>query len=102
MNLRTTPPLLCLAAATLAGALLGSRAGAAAPAGPLPLSACELHQALDLTLVEAECGRLRVPENPAAPRGRQIELHVAVVPAISTRKRPDPLFVPCWSPARCH
>jgi pimeloyl-ACP methyl ester carboxylesterase len=34
-----------------------------------------------------------VPENPAAPRGRQIELQLAVVPAISTRKRPDPLFL---------
>jgi pimeloyl-ACP methyl ester carboxylesterase len=53
---------------------------------------------MDLTLIQAQCGRLGVPENPAAPRGRRIELRVAVVPAISTRKRPDPLFVLAGGP----
>ncbi|MFZ0500729.1 MAG: alpha/beta hydrolase [Steroidobacteraceae bacterium] len=64
----------------------------------MALSPCQLHQTLDLTLVQAECGRLVVPENPAAPRGRRIRLRVAVVPAISTRKRPDPLFVLAGGP----
>jgi pimeloyl-ACP methyl ester carboxylesterase len=62
------------------------------------LSACDLRQALDLTLTQAQCGRLAVPENPAVPHGRQILLRVAVVPAISTRKRPDPLFVLAGGP----
>ena len=62
------------------------------------LSACELRQALDLTLTQAQCGQLAVPENPAAPRGRQILLRIAVVPAISTRKLPDPLFVLAGGP----
>jgi pimeloyl-ACP methyl ester carboxylesterase len=98
VSFRTAPLLLCLAAALPAGALFGSRAWAATPARGLALSGCELRQALDLTLVEAQCGRLPVPENPAAPRGRRIELQVAVVPAISTRKQPDPLFVLAGGP----
>ena len=72
-------------------------AGAATPER-LALSPCELHEANDLTLIEAQCGRLSVPENPAAPDGRRIALRVARVPAISTRKRPDPLFVLAGGP----
>ena len=93
MTLRTILSFLCLA-----GALFGPWPCRAAASGRLPLTPCQLHQALDLTLVQAECGRLTVPENPAAPRGRQIGLRVAVVPAISTRKRPDPLFVLAGGP----
>ncbi|HEU5442244.1 MAG TPA: alpha/beta hydrolase [Steroidobacteraceae bacterium] len=98
MSPRTALLSLCLAAALPAGVLLAPRACHAAPARALALSACELHQTLDLTLIQAECGRLAVPENPAAPHGRWIELHVAVVPAISTRKSPDPLFVIAGGP----
>ncbi|MGB6487662.1 MAG: alpha/beta fold hydrolase [Steroidobacteraceae bacterium] len=98
MSLRTTLSVLCLVAAVLVGGLFGPAACRAAELGQLALSPCQLHQALDLTLVQAECGRLAVPENPAAPGGRQIALRVAVVPAISTRKRPDPLFVLAGGP----
>jgi pimeloyl-ACP methyl ester carboxylesterase len=98
VNLRTTLSFLCLAVAVLAETLLGPGACRAGPARQLQLSPCQLHQALDLTLVQAQCGRLAVPENPAAPGGRQIRLRVAVVPAISTRKRPDPLFVLAGGP----
>ena len=90
VSLRTALLLLCLAAA--------SGACHAAPARVLPLAACELRQPLDLRLVQAQCGRLAVPENPAAAQGRRIELRVAVVPAISTRKLPDPLFVLAGGP----
>ena len=98
VSLRTVLLSSCLAAGLSAGALVGSGACHAAPARALALSGCELHQALDLTLVQAQCGRLAVAENPAAPQGRQIELQVAVVPAISTRKLPDPLFVLAGGP----
>lgn len=98
VSLRTALLFLCLAAVLPAGALIAPRACRAAPARTLVLSACELHQALDLTLIQAECGHLAVPENPAAPHGRRIELHIAVVPAISTRKSPDPLFVIAGGP----
>jgi pimeloyl-ACP methyl ester carboxylesterase len=97
VKLRTTL-LLSLAVALAAAILAGPAVCQAAPAGKLVLSACELRQALDLTLTQARCGRLAVPENPAAPRGRQIGLRVAVVPAISTRKLPDPLFVLAGGP----
>lgn len=98
VSLRTVLLLICLAAAVPAGALVGARECHAAPARQVVLSECELHQALDLTLIQAECGRLAVPENPAAPHGRQIQLRVAVVPAISTRKQPDPLFILAGGP----
>ena len=76
-----------------------SAAGHAAPARrPLPLKPCELRSAGGLSLVKAECGHLSVPEDPARPAARQIRLSVAVVPAISTVRRPDPLFVLAGGP----
>lgn len=46
----------------------------------------------------AECGRFKVAENPAEPNGRQIELFVARVPAISLKKAADPLFLIAGGP----
>jgi pimeloyl-ACP methyl ester carboxylesterase len=48
--------------------------------------------------VPAECGTVRVPENPGQPAGRQIELFVARVPAISLNKAKDPLFLIAGGP----
>ena len=92
-----TALILWLAAATPV-ALMGPPPCRAAPGARLTLSACELHQPQGLTLTQARCGQLTVPENPADPHGRRIELRVAVVPAVSTRKRPDPLFVLAGGP----
>ncbi|MFM7272933.1 MAG: alpha/beta fold hydrolase, partial [Gammaproteobacteria bacterium] len=50
--------------------------------------------------VAARCGQLRVPENPEDPAGRQIDLAVAVVPSISTRAEPDPLFMIAGGPGQ--
>ena len=72
------------------------RGEAAAPA--LVLTPCELEHPLRLSVLAAECGVMQVPENPRQPDGRQIALHVARVPAISRRKRPDPLFVLAGGP----
>src|ERR1700730_3752137 len=82
-----------------AGALLalGLNAGTAAAAA-FTLSACELEHPLRLTVVAAECGVLSVAENPQAPSGRHIGLHVARVPAISRRKQADPLFILAGGP----
>jgi pimeloyl-ACP methyl ester carboxylesterase len=41
---------------------------------------------------EARCGCLSVWEDPASGSGRQIKLHVAVLPAVSRNKAADPLF----------
>lgn len=78
--------------------LVASTLACAAPVGHLTLAPCELRSSGDLALVKAECGRLPVPENPADPRGRRIDLAVAVVPAVSTEARPDPLFVLAGGP----
>ena len=72
------------------------RGAAAAPA--LVLTPCEIEHPLRRAVLAAECGVLRVPENPQQPDGRQIGLHVARVPAISRRKQPDPLFVLAGGP----
>lgn len=83
--------LICLAASAWPSS-------GAAHARTLGLSPCELHQSFELTLIKAECGRLPVPENPARPQGRRIDLAVAVVRAVSSDKRPDPLFVLAGGP----
>lgn len=64
----------------------------------LTLSPCRIEHPSRSISWPAECGRLRVPENPARPAGRQIELFVARVPAISRRKKPDPLFLLAGGP----
>ncbi|HVW69281.1 MAG TPA: alpha/beta hydrolase [Steroidobacteraceae bacterium] len=80
--------------------LAAVRMGLAAPApAQLPrLSACELESPQRLTVVAAECGVLTVPENPARAGGRRIRLAFARIPAISRRKRPDPLFILAGGP----
>ena len=71
---------------------------AAAPPPALKLTPCRLTHPSQLVSVEAQCGRLSVPEDPAAPGGRQIQLFIARVPAVSERGRPDPLFVLAGGP----
>jgi len=87
-----------LAAATLVAVL--SASSSAATSGELPLEPCRLEHPQGLGSVAARCGRLEVPENPAEPGGRKIELAVAVIPAISTRARPDPLFLLAGGPGQ--
>ena len=55
----------------------------------LALSECRLPK----LSVAAQCGTLTVPENRAAPQGRQITLTVALLPANTLNPRPDPLFI---------
>ncbi|HCR71103.1 MAG TPA: alpha/beta hydrolase [Anaerolineae bacterium] len=50
--------------------------------------------------IDAECGVLIVPEDRANPEGRQIELHVAVIPAIKRNPQPDPLFMLAGGPGQ--
>ena len=50
--------------------------------------------------VDARCGILTVPEDRANPNGRQIELHVAVIPAIKRTPQPDPLFLLAGGPGQ--
>ena len=83
--------LLVAGAASLA-------ADSPAPSPELKLDACRLEHLSHLIAVAAECGTLKVLENPAAPHGRRIDLYVARVPAINRRKQPDALFVLAGGP----
>ena len=89
--------------ALLASGLLGgclAAAPAPAAAGTLALNPCQITHPLRLTVVAAECGVLEVAENPAAPGGRRIGLHVARVAAINRRKQADALFVLAGGPGQ--
>jgi pimeloyl-ACP methyl ester carboxylesterase len=50
--------------------------------------------------VEARCGSLSELEDRAQPDGRRIELQYAVVPALSARPQPDPLFILVGGPGQ--
>lgn len=76
-------------ATVAAGLMLGAAPPAlAAGTTALPLEPCRLkgveHDAL--------CGQLRRPLDPARADGPQIDIHVAVLPAVARNKKPDPLL----------
>ncbi len=66
----------------------------------LTLQPCRIADSDGLVSVEARCGKYAVPENPDDPDGRQIELAVAVVPAVATKSKPDPLFLIAGGPGQ--
>jgi len=84
-------PLASMQATLLAVAtLLCTNIAPAVPsADSIKLSACKLP---DSTLA-ARCGVMQVAENPDRPAGRQVPIHIAVVPAIGGRALPDPIAV---------
>ena len=91
--------LLCGLLAVLPGAR--HTLAAPAPATPLlPLHDCRIEGPRGAGSVAARCGELHVAENPDDPSGRQIALAVAVVPAVSTRAEPDPLFMIAGGPGQ--
>ena len=49
---------------------------------------------------DAQCGTLSVPEDRSNPSGRQIELHIAVIPAIKRDPEPDALFLIAGGPGQ--
>jgi pimeloyl-ACP methyl ester carboxylesterase len=61
------------------------------PAQRLVLAPCQLGAPGSASRLSARCGTLRVPENRSKTDGRAIDLRVAVVPAVSRDKAPDPL-----------
>jgi pimeloyl-ACP methyl ester carboxylesterase len=73
-------------AAAAAAAVLGC--ASASWGAALPLHTCRL-AGLDH---DAQCGVLKRPLDPARPDGVQIDLHVAVLPALARQKLADPLF----------
>jgi pimeloyl-ACP methyl ester carboxylesterase len=79
-------------------AILFLLACSAASGADLVLRPCQIADALDFSVLSAECGTLEVPENPDARNGRKIGLRVARVPAVNRRKSPDPLFILAGGP----
>src|SRR5688500_9298369 len=53
-----------------------------------------------LARLGAICDQVIVPENPAAPRGRTIALHIVTIPARASAKQPDPVFVLAGGPGQ--
>jgi len=80
--------------------LLGFAAFAQGQVGTpkISLEPCRLEHPARMLAISAECGTFKVAENPDLARGRQIELFVARVPAISLNKAPDPLFLIAGGP----
>lgn len=66
----------------------------------LPLEDCRIESAAAGSSLSARCGTLTVPENPDAPEGKKIGLHVAVVPALRVQALPAPLFVLAGGPGQ--
>jgi pimeloyl-ACP methyl ester carboxylesterase len=67
-------------------------------AATIALKPCRLEHPFRMLALGAECGTYLAPEDPAKPEGRKIELFVARVPAISFKKKPDPLFLIAGGP----
>jgi pimeloyl-ACP methyl ester carboxylesterase len=87
-----------LLAAFVLGALLSPQALEAKSL--LPLEPCRIADLDGLVSAEARCGTFSVPEDPDDPDGPRIRLAVAVVPAIATKARPDPLFLIAGGPGQ--
>lgn len=61
-------------------------------ANTIEFSNCALSTPGTPNTAPARCGHLDVPENPDAPDGRKITLHVAVAEASDPQPEPEPLF----------
>jgi pimeloyl-ACP methyl ester carboxylesterase len=71
--------------------LLAIAATAATSASALELSDCRINAGPGYPGIKARCGTLLRPLNPGDPEAGDIELRVAVVPALNLSPEPDPL-----------
>lgn len=69
--------------------------------GAIEFKPCTLEGASAPGNVEAQCAQFEVAENPAAPEGRKIALHVAWLPAAkNVQGAPDPVFFLAGGPGQ--
>lgn len=80
--------LFILTAILLAGC---ANAAQSTPQRSISLEPCQLSATGSAARVEARCGMLAVPEDRVNSTGRQINLRIAVLPAIRRDPLPDPL-----------
>lgn len=91
----------CAAPARRAGLLVTLLAAAAASSSQASAPRLELQSCrLNGYPTEVQCGTLKRPLNPAQPQGQQIELRVAVVPALARNKLPDPIVFLAGGPGQ--
>ena len=64
--------------------------------GDIALSECRLKD----IATTAWCGRLAVPEDPSKADGKKIDVHVAVLPAYTRTRAPDPLVLLAGGPGQ--
>jgi len=93
-------PALCLCAALLLASCSPQPAATQTPEPALPLEDCQLSTPRMTYGVDARCGTLTVYEDSAAQSGRQIELSIAVWPAVSRTPAPDALFLLAGGPGQ--
>jgi pimeloyl-ACP methyl ester carboxylesterase len=70
---------------------------------PLRLADCRLESGLAGGSVAARCGHYRVRENRDDPHdkvGKELQLHVAVIPALRLKPAADPLFILSGGPGQ--
>lgn len=84
----------------LALLLAGSGPACAMPAGTLALHECRLEHPLHLGSLPARCASLPVAEDPEHPDGAQINLQLAVIPALNQRSTAAPLFLLAGGPGQ--
>jgi pimeloyl-ACP methyl ester carboxylesterase len=72
-------------------ALLFLCVASASPAIALELEDCRISAGPGYPGIKARCGTLLRPLDPDSPDGEQLELSVAVVPALNLEPQPDPL-----------
>lgn len=80
--------LLFVAAATLA-ILCAMPASAAYRFGSIDFTPCTLKGSQHVSAIAANCAHLAVPENPARPDGRKIDLRLAIIFSHSPKAKPD-------------
>lgn len=106
--MRTTPhSLFALATLLLLGGCSDAGTGADTDTdtatrryGQLEFSPCTLGGAMSAGNLDAQCAQLPVAENPRAPQGRKIELHVAWLPARNASGDEDPVFFLAGGPGQ--
>jgi pimeloyl-ACP methyl ester carboxylesterase len=68
--------------------------------GKVAFQPCMLSAPLGTTTVEAQCGTLTVPEDRSQPKGRQVKLAIAWLPASGGEPAPDPVFMLAGGPGQ--
>src|SRR6185369_5740059 len=77
-----------------------SAIGAAFADEPLRLADCRLESTVAGGSVAARCGHYRVRENRDDAQSKELQLHVAVIPALRLKPSADPLFILSGGPGQ--